>query len=75
MNKGPDNQQLAFSLSIPLGQWLPGANAYSVTTDKQHKTVQQASWAGTALANNNLNYSIESGLHQQGEVTAVAGGL
>lgn len=67
-DKGPDNQQLAFSLSIPLGQWLPNANAYySVTTDKQHKTVQQAGLSGTALANNNLNYSISQGYTNKGE--------
>lgn len=68
VDKGPDNQQVAFSLQIPLGKWLPNANAYySVTTDKQHKTVHQAGISGTALEGSNLNYSISQGYTSQGQ--------
>lgn len=67
-DSGPNNQQLSLSLQIPLSKWLPNANAYyTVSSDKQHKTTQQAGISGTALEANNLNYSISQGYTNQGQ--------
>jgi len=57
-----NNQQLALSVSVPLSKWLP--NSYinnSITNDLHGKTYNQVGLSGTALADNNLSYSVAQG--------------
>lgn len=66
---GPDanNQQFAFSVQIPLNKWLPNSWAtYSVTSDNHGAVNQQAGISGTALTDNNLNYSVQQSYANQG---------
>lgn len=66
-NNGTD-QQFAFSLQVPLSKWLPGAWAsYDVTTSKQGGTRHQAGLNGTALANDNLSYSLQQSYARRNE--------
>lgn len=55
----PADQQLAFSIQVPLSRFLPNAWAsYSINTTKHGNTRQQAGLSGTTLADNNLSYSL-----------------
>lgn len=80
-NKAPDapqgDQIYAFSISLPIGQWLRPAsdmtqsshNAYatwSMSTDKHGNTTQNAGLNGTLLADNNLSYSVQQGYQNHG---------
>ncbi|WP_423061471.1 fimbria/pilus outer membrane usher protein [Citrobacter portucalensis] len=63
----PADQQLAFSIQVPLSRFLPNAWAsYSVSTAKHGDTRQQAGISGTALADNNLNYSLQQSYTNHG---------
>jgi len=62
-----NNQQYALNVSIPLSKWLP--NAYvnnSMTVDKHGQTHNQVGLNGTALADNNLSYSVAEGYDNHG---------
>ncbi|ECK8871207.1 fimbrial biogenesis outer membrane usher protein [Salmonella enterica subsp. enterica] len=55
----PADQQLAFSIQVPLSRFMPNAWAsYSINTAKHGDTRQQVGLNGTALADNNLSYSL-----------------
>ncbi|WP_350616623.1 fimbria/pilus outer membrane usher protein [Pseudomonas sp. HY7a-MNA-CIBAN-0227] len=55
-----NDQQLAFSVQIPLDTVRPNLWAtYSANADKQGLVSQQAGISGTAMADNNLNYSVQ----------------
>ncbi|MTC48289.1 fimbria/pilus outer membrane usher protein [Providencia alcalifaciens] len=60
----PSDQRVAFNLQIPLSIWSSSTAydsvwaSYNVTTDKDGTILQQAGISGTALADNNLNYSV-----------------
>ncbi|MGR2705480.1 fimbrial assembly protein [Pseudomonas sp. IB20] len=55
-----NDQQLAFSVQIPLDILAPNMWAtYSANANKQGFVSQQAGISGTALADNNLNYSAQ----------------
>ncbi|ENZ0348293.1 fimbria/pilus outer membrane usher protein [Morganella morganii] len=63
-NRGSyDGEQIfAFNISIPLDNWLPGTSAsYSLNTSKKGDTTHMAGLSGTALAGNNLSWSIQQG--------------
>lgn len=63
----PADQQLAFSIQVPLNRFLPNAWAsYSVNTAKHGDTRQQAGLNGTLLADNNLSYSIQQSYTNHG---------
>ena len=56
----PADQQLAFNIQVPLSRFMPNAWAsYSVNTAKHGDTRQQVGLNGTALADNNLSYSLQ----------------
>ncbi|MBV6694002.1 fimbria/pilus outer membrane usher protein [Serratia quinivorans] len=62
-----NDQQFAFSLQVPLSKWLPNSWAsYSVNNDKRGNTSQQAGISGTALADNNLSYSVQQSYSNHG---------
>ena len=63
----PADQQLAFSIQIPLSRFMPNAWAsYSVNTAKHGDTRQQVGLNGTALADNNLSYSLQQSYTNHG---------
>ncbi|HBV2141020.1 TPA: fimbrial biogenesis outer membrane usher protein [Klebsiella variicola] len=54
------NQQMAFSMQVPLDKWLNNSWAsYGFTSQKSGAVVHQAGLSGTALADNNLSYSLQ----------------
>lgn len=62
------DQIVAVNLSVPLSQWLPGSYAtYNLNSSKNGNTSQNIGLSGTALPDNNLNYSISQGYTSQGE--------
>ncbi|ENB7664467.1 TPA: fimbria/pilus outer membrane usher protein [Enterobacter cloacae] len=61
------DQQLAFSIQVPLSRFMPNAWAsYSVNTAKHGDTRQQVGLNGTALADNNLSYSLQQSYTNHG---------
>lgn len=55
-----NNQQLAFSVQVPLSKWLNNSWAsYGMTSQKSGPLIHQAGLSGTALAHNNLSYSLQ----------------
>lgn len=55
-----NNQQLAFSMQVPLDKWLNNSWAsYNMTSQKSGPVVHQAGLSGTAMADNNLSYSLQ----------------
>ncbi|HGY3715836.1 TPA: fimbria/pilus outer membrane usher protein [Citrobacter gillenii] len=69
----PADQQLAFNIQVPLSKFLPGQAAsnawasYSINTAKHGDTRQQVGLNGTALADNNLSYSLQQSYTNHGE--------
>lgn len=62
-----NDQQFAFNVQIPLNRWLSDSWAtYSMNTGKNGRTSQQAGVSGTALADNNLSYSVQQSYANQG---------
>jgi outer membrane usher protein len=73
---GAAEQLFSLNLSLPLGKWLSGhrqnytwAN-YSASTDKQGRMQQMTGISGTALADNNLNWSVQQGYGNHGGGTS-----
>lgn len=63
----PADQQLAFNIQVPLSRFMPNAWAsYSVNTAKHGDTRQQVGLNGTALADNNLSYSLQQSYTNHG---------
>lgn len=63
-----NDQQLALNVSIPLSRWLTNAYANtSVTVNKDGRARYQAGVSGTALEDNNLNYSVTESYGTHGE--------
>jgi outer membrane usher protein len=52
------NNQIAFSIQIPLGRYLSNSWATFNTQTDRYRTTQSATLSGTALENNNLSYSM-----------------
>lgn len=62
------DQVFAFNMSIPLSKWLPGAYAtHSLSSSKNGNTTNNLGLSGTALADQNLSYSIGQGYGSQGQ--------
>lgn len=54
------DEQISFTVSIPLDKWLPNAWANYTWTDNRHQSQQhQVGLSGTALQDNNLNYNLQ----------------
>ncbi len=67
----PADQQLAFSIQVPLSRFMPNAWAsYNVNTAKHGDTRQQVGLNGTALADNNLSYNLQQSYTNHGEGSA-----
>ncbi|QXA50025.1 fimbrial biogenesis outer membrane usher protein [Enterobacter cancerogenus] len=63
----PADQQLAFNVQVPLSRFMPNAwVSYSVNTAKHGDTRQQVGLNGTALADNNLSYSLQQSYTNHG---------
>ncbi len=56
------DQQFSFNVSIPLDKWLAGSSAtYSLNSSKNRSTTHNVGLNGTALEDNNLNWSVQEG--------------
>lgn len=54
------DEQISFTVSVPLDKWLSNAWANYTYTDNRHRMQQhQVGLSGTALADNNLNYNLQ----------------
>lgn len=66
-----NDQQLAFSVQIPLSKWLANSWAsYSLNGNKNGAISQQLGISGTALADNNLSYSLQQAQGNRGKGSA-----
>lgn len=64
----PADQQLAFSIQVPLSRFMPNAWAsYNINTAKHGDTRQQVGFNGTALADNNFSYSLQQSYTNHGK--------
>ncbi|CUY60767.1 fimbria/pilus outer membrane usher protein [Serratia marcescens] len=64
----PNDQQVAFNVQVPLSKWLPNSWAsYSLNSSKRGSTAQQVGLNGTALADNNLSYSLQQSYGSRGD--------
>jgi outer membrane usher protein len=61
------DQVLSFNVSIPLSHFLSNTSAsYNLNTSKNGNTTHTVGLNGTALAGNNLNWSVQQGYGSQG---------
>lgn len=61
------DEQVSFTVSIPLDKWLPNAWANYTWTDNRHRSQRhQVGLSGTALQDNNLNYNLQQSWGNQG---------
>ncbi|WP_411750949.1 fimbria/pilus outer membrane usher protein [Serratia sp. (in: enterobacteria)] len=61
------DQMFAFNISVPLSRWLNNAYAtHNLSTSKNGKTTNTVGINGTALADNNLSWSVQEGYGSQG---------
>ncbi|MDK2375744.1 fimbria/pilus outer membrane usher protein [Serratia fonticola] len=66
-----NDQQLAFSVQVPLGKWLANSWAsYSLNSNKNGAISQQLGLSGTAMADNNLSYSLQQAQSNRGKGNA-----
>ncbi|MFJ3458600.1 fimbria/pilus outer membrane usher protein [Scandinavium goeteborgense] len=66
------DQIIAMSVSIPLSKWLPGSNtqaSYSLNNSDKSGTTQNIGLSGTALAANNLSWSVQQGYNNEDNAT------
>lgn len=66
-----NDQLLAFSVQIPLSKWLANSWAsYSLNSNKNGVISQQLGLSGTAMADNNLSYSLQQAQNNRGKGNA-----
>lgn len=71
---GSRDQQMAFSMQVPLSKLLPDSWAsYSMSARKSGPVTHQAGLSGTALADNNMSYSVQQSYTTEG--TGAGGNL
>lgn len=59
LEQHPD-RTVSFNVNVPLGHWLPDSSvSYFINHNNRGMTTQQVSLNGSALANRNLNYSVQ----------------
>lgn len=62
-----NDQQVAFNVQISLSKWLNNSWAsYNMSTSKRGNTSNQVGISGTALADNNLSYSVQQSYANKG---------
>lgn len=61
------DQQFAFTVQVPLSKWLPDSWAsYGMTSSRGGGSRQEVGLSGTALADNNLHYSLQQSYENRG---------
>ncbi|WP_081375807.1 fimbria/pilus outer membrane usher protein [Serratia fonticola] len=61
------DQVFSFNVSVPLNRWMGNSYAtYSMSTSQKNATTNTVGLSGTALTNNNLNWSMQQGHVNQG---------
>lgn len=68
---GNDNV-ITLNLSVPLDHWLPHTWATTYISTGKQDTTENIGLNGTALAGNNLNWSVQQGLDRQGAGASTA---
>lgn len=64
---------VSFNVNIPFGNWLPGSSvSYSTNHNNRGMATQQMSLNGSALANRNLNYSIQQSMASGGQTDSTS---
>jgi outer membrane usher protein len=64
------DQQLAFSMQMPLSQWLPNSWAnYRINANRDGPLSNTLGIGGTTLADNRLSYNLQTGYTDNGEGT------
>jgi len=61
-----DDRILAFNISVPLDHWMPKTWASYNLNNSKSGTTQNIGLNGTALRDNNLNWSIQQGITRSG---------
>lgn len=61
------DQQFAFTVQVPLSKWLPDSWAsYGMTSSRGGSSRHEVGLSGTALADNNLHYSLQQSYENRG---------
>ncbi|MGU0057641.1 fimbria/pilus outer membrane usher protein [Enterobacter hormaechei] len=64
---------MSFNVNVPLGHWLPDSSvSYFINHNNRGMTTQQMSLNGSALANRNLNYSVQQSKASEDKPTVPA---
>ncbi|MFQ8771240.1 MAG: fimbria/pilus outer membrane usher protein [Escherichia coli] len=72
LEQHPD-RTVSFNVNVPLGNWLPGSSvSYFANHNNRGMTTQQVSLNGSALANRNLNYSVQQSKTSEGEADSTS---
>ncbi|WP_368542793.1 fimbria/pilus outer membrane usher protein [Enterobacter soli] len=67
LERNPE-RTLSFNITVPLSKWLPDSSvSYFTNHNNRGMSTQQMSLNGTALANRNLNYSVQQSVAREGQ--------
>ncbi|WP_421511224.1 fimbria/pilus outer membrane usher protein [Enterobacter sp. JS8-1] len=67
LERNPE-RTLSFNITVPLNKWLPDSSvSYFTNHNNRGMSTQQMSLNGTALANRNLNYSVQQSVASGGQ--------
>ena len=72
LEQHPD-RTVSFNVNVPLGHWLPDSSvSYFINHNNRGVTTQQMSLNGSALANRNLNYSVQQSKASEGQADSTS---
>ena len=72
LEQHPDST-VSFNVNVPLGHWLPDSSvSYFINHNNRGMTTQQVSLNGSALANRNLNYSVQQSKASEGQADSTS---
>ncbi|RXG00196.1 export and assembly usher protein of type 1 fimbriae [Enterobacter cloacae] len=72
LEQHPD-RTVSFNVNVPLGHWLPDSSvSYFINHNNRGMTTQQVSLNGSALANRNLNYSVQQSKASEGQADSTS---
>ena len=64
---------MSFNVNIPFGRWLPNSSvSYFTNHNNRGMSTQQLSLNGSALANRNLNYSVQQSIASGGQTDSTS---
>lgn len=72
LEQHPD-RTVSFNVNVPLGHWLPDSSvSYFINHNNRGMTTQQVSLNGSALADRNLNYSVQQSKASEGQADSTS---